>query len=263
MGATAGRTTLNGEGLQHQDGHALLFASTFPSCLSYDPTFAYEVAVLVQKGIERMYEEGEDIFYYITLLNENYPHPEMVKGAEEGINRGMYLYKKGAPGDQRVQLMGSGSILREVITAAELLDQEFGVRVDIWSVLVINQLYRDGICVEDWNRMHPEQTRRKTYIEEIMAGFDGPAVIATDYVQAYGEQVRRYIPNPLTVLGTDGFGRSDLREVLRRFFKVDRFHIVVAALQGLVEQGSLSPEVVSKAIIQYGINPEAPHAISQ
>ncbi len=263
MGATAGRTTLNGEGLQHQDGHALLFASTFPSCLSYDPTFAYEVAVLIQKGIERMYEEGEDIFYYITLLNENYPHPEMVKGAEEGINRGMYLYKKGAPGDQRVQLMGSGSILREVITAAELLEQDFGVRADIWSVLGINQLYRDGICVEDWNRMHPEQTRRKTYIEEVMAGFNGPAVIATDYVQAYGEQVRRYIPNPLTVLGTDGFGRSDLREVLRRFFKVDRFHIVVAALQGLVEQGSLSPEVVSKAIIQYGINPEAPHAINQ
>ena len=263
MGATAGRTTLNGEGLQHQDGQALLIASTFPSCLSYDPTFSYEVAVLVQKGIERMYGKGEDIFYYITLLNENYTHPEMVQGAEEGINRGMYLFKKGEPGDQRVQLMGSGSIFREVIAAADLLDRDFNVQSDIWSVLGINQLYREGICIEDWNRMHPEQSRRKTYIEEVMEGFDGPAVIATDYVQAYGEQVRRYIPNPLTVLGTDGFGRSDSREVLRRFFKVDKFHIVVAALQGLVDQGSLPPETVSNAIARYNIDPEAPHAISQ
>ena len=263
MGATAGRTTLNGEGLQHQDGQALLFASTFPSCLSYDPTFAYEVAVLVQKGIERMYGQGEDIFYYITLLNENYTHPEMVPDAEEGINRGMYLYKKGEDGKQRTQLMGSGAIFREVIAAAELLAQDFDVQADIWSVLGINQLYREGILVEDWNRMHPEQPPRKTYIEEQMTGFEGPAVIATDYVKAYGEQVRKYIPNSLTVLGTDGFGRSDSREVLRRFFKVDKFHIVLAALQGLVEQGSLPPETVSRAIIQYGIDPESPHAISQ
>jgi len=263
MGATAGRTTLNGEGLQHQDGQALLFASTFPSCLSYDPTFAYEVAVLVQKGIERMYGQGEDIFYYITLLNENYTHPEMVTDAEEGINRGMYLYRKGEDGEQRVQLMGSGAIFREVIEAAELLAQDFDVQADIWSVLGINQLYREGILVEDWNRLHPEQPPRRTYIEEQMAGFEGPAVIATDYVKAYGEQVRKYIPNSLTVLGTDGFGRSDSREVLRRFFKVDKFHIVLAALQGLVEQGSLPPETVSRAIIQYGIDPESPHAISQ
>jgi len=261
MGATAGRTTLNGEGLQHQDGHALLFASAFPSCLSYDPTFAYEVVVLVQRGIERMYGEGEDIFYYITLLNENYTHPEMVHGVEEGINRGMYLYKKGESGYLRVQLMGSGSIFREVIAAAELLDRDFSVQADIWSVLGINQLYRQGICIEDWNRMHPEEPLRKTYIEEVMEGFNGPAVIATDYVQAYGEQIRRYIPNPLTVLGTDGFGRSDSREVLRRFFKVDKYHIVIAALQGLVEQGSLPLKTVNRAIMQYGINPETPHAI--
>ena len=263
MGATAGRTTLNGEGLQHQDGHALLFASAFPSCLSYDPTFAYEVAVLVQKGIERMYGNGEDIFYYITLLNENYTHPEMVQGAEEGINRGMYLFKKGEPGKHRVQLMGSGAIFREVIAAAELLSRDFDVQADIWSVLGINQLYREGICVEDWNRMHSEQTARKTYIEEVMDGFDGPAIIATDYVQAYGEQIRRYISNPLTVLGTDGFGRSDSREVLRRFFKVDKFHIVVAALQSLVKQGAMPPETVAKAIVKYDIDPEAPHAVSQ
>jgi pyruvate dehydrogenase E1 component len=217
----------------------------------------------VQKGIERMYGQGEDIFYYITLLNENYTHPEMVTGAEEGINRGMYLYKKGEDGKQRVQLMGSGAIFREIIAAAELLAQDFDVQADIWSVLGINQLYREGILVEDWNRMHPEQPPRRTYIEEQMAGFEGPAVIATDYVKAYGEQVRKYIPNPLTVLGTDGFGRSDSREVLRRFFKVDKFHIVLAALQGLVEQGSLPPETVSRAIMQYGIDPESPHAISQ
>lgn len=263
MGATAGRTTLNGEGLQHQDGQALLFASTFPSCQAYDPTFAYEVAVLVQKGIERMYEKGEDIFYYITLLNENYSHPGLVHGTEEGINRGMYLYKKGKSGKLRVQLMGSGAIFREVIAAADLLEQDFDVQADIWSVLGINQLHREGILVEDWNRMHPEQPGRKTYIEEIMSGFDGPVVISTDYVQAYGEQLRRFMPRPLTVLGTDGYGRSDMREVLRRFFKVDRFHIVIAALQGLVEQKNLSVDVVSRAIAQYDINPEASHAITR
>jgi len=263
MGATAGRTTLNGEGLQHQDGQALLFASTFPSCQAYDPTFGYEVTVLVQKGIERMYEKGEDIFYYITLLNENYSHSGLVQGAEEGIHRGMYLYKKGNPGKLRVQLMGSGSIFREAIAAADLLEKDFDVQTDIWSVLGINQLHREGILVEDWNRMHPEQPRRKTYIEEIMSGFDGPVVISTDYVQAYGEQLRRFMPKPLTVLGTDGYGRSDMREVLRRFFKVDRFHIVIAALQGLVEQKSLSVDVVSRAITQYDINPEASHAITR
>ena len=263
MGATAGRTTLNGEGLQHQDGQALLFASTFPSCQAYDPTFGYEVAVLVQKGIERMYEKGEDIFYYITLLNENYCHPEMVQGAEEGINRGMYLYKKGNPGRQRVQLMGSGSIFREVIAAADLLEKDFDVQADIWSVLGINQLHREEILVEDWNRMHPEQPRRTTYVEELMRGYDGPAVVATDYVQAYGEQLRRLMPNPLTVLGTDGYGRSDMRQVLRLFFKVDRFHIVIGALQGLVDQERLSPDVVSRAIAQYDIDPDAPHALNQ
>jgi len=263
MGATAGRTTLNGEGLQHQDGQALLFASAFPSCQAYDPTFAYEVAVLVQTGMERMYGKGEDIFYYITLLNENYSHPQIVAGVEEGINRGMYLFKKGNPGKQRVQLMGSGAIFREVIAAAALLEQDFDVYADIWSVLGINQLHREGMVIEDWNRMHPDEPPRKTYIEELMRGFDGPAVISTDYVQAYGEQMRRFIPNQLTVLGTDGYGRSDMRDVLRRFFKVDRFHIAVAALQGLAAQGTLSAEVVGRAITKYDINPEMPHAISQ
>jgi len=263
MGATAGRTTLNGEGLQHQDGQALLFASTFPSCLAYDPTFSYEIAVLVQKGIERMYGKGEDIFYYITLLNENYTHPELIHGAEEGINRGMYLYQKGDPGDLRVQLMGSGAIFREVIAAAELLRKDFSVQADIWSVLGINQLHRDGTKIEDWNRMHPGQPRKKSYIEEIMRGFDGPAVISTDYVQAYGEQIRRFIPNSLSVLGTDGYGRSDMRGVLRRFFKVDKFHVVIAALQGLVDQGNLRPDILNKAIAQYDIDPEIPHAIDQ
>ncbi len=263
MGATAGRTTLNGEGLQHQDGQALLMASAYPTCLAYDPTFSYEVAVLVQKGIERMYEKGEDIFYYITLLNENYEHPEMPEGIEEGINRGMYLFQKGDEGDLRVQLMGSGSILREVIGAAELLKNDFAVEADIWSILGVNQLHRDGMEVEDWNRNHPEEPARKSYVTEQLTGFTGPAVISTDYVQAYSEQLRRLIPNSLTILGTDGYGRSDAREVLRDFFKVDRYHIVVAALKALADQGVVPLAKVSEAITQYKINPDAPHPVNR
>lgn len=263
MGATAGRTTLNGEGLQHQDGQALLFASTFPTCLAYDPTFSYEVAVLVQRGIERMYVNGDDIFYYITLLNENYEHPEMPEGVEEGINKGMYLYRKGGEGKLCVQLMGSGSIQREVIAAADLLKADFDVEADVWSILGVNQLHRNGMEVEDWNRNHPEEPSKTSYVEEQLAGFDGPAIISTDYVQAYSEQLRRLIPNKLTVLGTDGYGRSDAREVLRDFFKVDRYHIVVAALKALADEGSLELSVVSSAIKKYPINPDAPHPINR
>ncbi|WP_163337219.1 pyruvate dehydrogenase (acetyl-transferring), homodimeric type [Desulfopila sp. IMCC35008] len=263
MGATAGRTTLNGEGLQHQDGQALLLASTYPTCLAYDPTFSYEVAVLVQKGIERMFGKGEDVFYYITLLNENYAQPEMGEGVEEGINRGMYLYRKGGEGARRVQLMGSGSIFREVIAAADLLGENHGVQADIWSILGVNQLHREGMLVEDWNRGHPDQPPRISYVEEVLSGYDGPAVISTDYVQAYSEQLRRLIPNPLTILGTDGFGRSDSREVLRQFFKVDRYHIVIAALKALADQGDLDYSAVREAINRYGIQPDAPHPITR
>ncbi|MBB6481195.1 pyruvate dehydrogenase (acetyl-transferring), homodimeric type [Spirochaeta isovalerica] len=263
MGATSGRTTLNGEGLQHEDGQGLLFASVYPSCKAYDPTFSYELAVLVRKGIEEMYEKGEDVFYYITLLNENYSHPAMPKGAEEGIVKGMYLFQKAGKGDLKVQLMGSGSILREVIAAADLLKEDFDVQADIWSVPGINQLHRDGMAVEDWNRNHPEKPSRKSYVEEVMAGHDGPAVISTDYVQAYSEQIRRLIPNKLTVLGTDGYGRSDSREALRNFFKVDRYHVAIAALKALADEGKIPLKKVSEAIKKYKVNPDAPHAVER
>lgn len=257
LGATSGRTTLNGEGLQHQDGQGLLFASVFPTCQAYDPTFAYELVVLVQKGIERMYAEGEDIFYYITLLNENYSHPEMPEGIEEDIHRGLYLFRKGGEGAPRVQLMGSGAILREVIAASDLLRDDFGVQADVWSVLGVNQLHRDGMQTEDWNRLHPEREPRKSFLEEKLAGHEGPVIISTDYVRSYPEQIRRLIKRPLTVLGTDGFGRSDLRAVLRDFFKVDRRHVAVAALKALAEQGDLPNTVVTEAIEKYRIDPEA------
>ena len=261
MGGTSGRTTLNGEGLQHEDGHALLFASAYPTCQSYDPTFGYEVAVLIRQGIERMFAKGEEIFYYITLLNENYPHPEMPEGVEEGISRGMYLFRKAAAGYLRVQLMGSGSILREVIAAADLLAADYGVQADVWSILGVNQLHREGMLIDDWNRYHPDQPRKKSYVEEQLEGHPGPVVISTDYVQAYPEQLRRFIRRPLTILGTDGFGRSDSREVLRDFFKVDRYHIVVAALRSLADEGKLPQSRVKEAMEKYSINPETPHAL--
>lgn len=261
MGATAGRTTLNGEGLQHQDGHGLLLASAVPNCLAYDPTFSFEVAHLVKRGIERMYIEGEELFYYITLLNENYTHPEMVEGAEEGIDRGMYLYRRGGGGKLRVQLMGSGAIFREVISAAEILEQEHGVDADIWSVLGINQLHRDGMVVEEWNMLHPDEEPKRSYVEEIMDGYEGPVVLSTDYVRGYGEQIRRLIPNRLTVLGTDGFGRSDSRAKLRDFFGVDRYHIVIAALKALVDEDKVEPSVVVEACSKYGVSPQRVHSV--
>ncbi|TKB25603.1 pyruvate dehydrogenase (acetyl-transferring), homodimeric type [Desulfopila sp. IMCC35006] len=263
LGATAGRTTLNGEGLQHQDGQGLLFASAFPSCIAYDPTFSYEVAVLIRKGIERMFQDGEDVFYYISLLNENYSHPEMPEGVEEGIHQGMYLLQKGEGQGMRVQLMGSGSILREVIAAADLLQEDFAVAADVWSILGVNQLHREGTVIEDWNRTHPEQPKKRSYVEAQLEGHEGPVVISTDYVQAYAEQLRRFIHRPLTVLGTDGYGRSDSREVLRRFFKVDRYHVAVAALSSLADDGKIPYTTVSDALKKYDINPEEPHALNR
>ncbi len=263
MAATAGRTTLNGEGLQHQDGQSLLFASAYPSCVSYDPTFSYEIAVLIQKGIQRMYEDDEDIFYNIMLLNENYKHPAMPEGSEEGINKGMYLYQPAESGEVTVQLMGSGSIFVEVIAAAELLKNEYAIQSDVWSILGVNQLHRDGMMIEDWNRNHPEEVSKKSYVEELMKGHNGPAIISTDYVQAYSEQIRRLIPNKLTILGTDGYGRSDTRETLRNFFKVDRYHIVLSALKALADEGTIPLKQVSAAIKKYSINPDAPHPINR
>jgi pyruvate dehydrogenase E1 component len=263
MGATSGRTTLNGEGLQHQDGHGLLYASAVPTCQAYDPTFAYEVAVIVKKGLERMFVDCDDVFYYITLLNENYHQPAMPEGVEEGIDRGMYLFRRGGQGDLRVQLMGSGAIFREVIAAADLLAGDFEVESDIWSVLGINQLHRQAMIVEDWNRKHPEEEKRRCSVEEVLEDYRGPVILATDYVRAYGEQLRGCIPMPLTVLGTDGFGRSDTRERLRDFFGVDRYHIAVAALQALADQEKVPRSTVRKAMEKYTLDPEAPHSITR
>jgi pyruvate dehydrogenase E1 component len=263
LGATSGRTTLNGEGLQHQDGQGLLFASAFPTCRAYDPSFAYEVAVLVQKGIERMYAQGEDIFYYITLLNENYAHPALPKGVEEGIEQGMYLVREAEADELKVQLMGSGAILREVLAAADLLREDFDVQADVWSVLGINQLHRDGMRVEEWNRLHPDQPPRTSWVQKSLRGHEGPVVISTDYVRAYPEQIRRLIDRPLTVLGTDGFGRSDFRSVLRNFFKVDRYHVVVAALKALADEEKLAVSKVAEAIRKYQLDTEAPPSVDR
>ncbi|MEJ2057378.1 MAG: pyruvate dehydrogenase (acetyl-transferring), homodimeric type [Desulfofustis sp.] len=261
MGATSGRTTLNGEGLQHQDGHSLLFASAYPSCRAYDPTFAYEVTVLIQKGLELMYGQSENVFYYITLLNENYVQPAMPEGAEEGIDRGMYLFRQPESGDADIQLMGSGSILREVIAAAEMLEKDYDVKANIWSVLGINQLYRDGLMTEEWNRLHPEEPRKMSYIESLLENAGGPAIISTDYVCAYAEQIRSQIHLPLTILGTDGYGRSDTREVLRKFFRVDRHHIVVSALKALADEEKISLNRVTKAIESFDIDPDTLHPL--
>ena len=257
MGGTAGRTTLNGEGLQHEDGHSHILASTIPNCVSYDPTFAYEVVVIVREGIRRMYEAQQDVYYYVTLMNENYPHPGMPEGAEAGIIKGLYLLKGGAKGKgARVQLMGSGTILREVVSAAELLRQDFGVDADIWSATSFNELRRDGMSVERWNLLHPGKPRRKSYVETALEGHDGPVVAATDYMRNYAEQIRGHVPRTYAVLGTDGFGRSDYRRKLRRFFEVDRWHVVVAALKALADDGVIKPAVVADAIAKYELDAE-------
>ncbi len=256
MGGTAGRTTLNGEGLQHQDGHGLLLASTFPTCRAWDPTFAYELAVIVHDGLERMYSKGEDIYYYITLMNENYTHPEMPEGVEDGIKQGMYLFSAAERKGPRVQLLGSGTIFRECIAAAELLKTDFGVTSDIWSIPGINQLHREGVECERWNMTHPAGTPKIPYMTAQLAGHTGPAVISTDYMRAYPEQIRRLIPNPLTVLGTDGYGRSDTREALRAHFEVDRYYITLAALNGLAASGEIKRTVVADALKKYNLNPD-------
>jgi pyruvate dehydrogenase E1 component len=263
LGGTAGRTTLNGEGLQHEDGHSHLIAATIPNCVAYDPTFAYELAVIVQDGLRRMYREQEDVFYYITVMNENYAHPAMREGVENGILRGMYLYSKGAAGTGRlkVQLLGSGTILREVIAAAELLEKDFGVSADIWSVTSFNELRRDGIETARWNTLHPEAGPRRCYVEECLQNHEGPVIASTDYMRTYAEQIRPFLPRPAvyTVLGTDGFGRSDTRRALRRFFEVDRHYVAVSALKALADQEAVPHKKVTEAIVKYGVDPEKPN----
>jgi len=259
VGGTAGRTTLNGEGLQHQDGHSHLMAATIPNCVSYDPTFAYELAVIVQHGMERMYHKQEDVFYYLTVMNENYAHPGMPKGAEAGIIKGMYKFSSSkGKSKARVQLLGSGTILREVIAAVELLDKDFGVAADVWSVTSFNELRRDGIDCERWNTLHPEAAPRVSHVEQCLDA-KAPVVAATDYMRAYSDQIRPYVKARYKTLGTDGFGRSDTRRKLRHFFEVDRYYIVVAALKALAEEGAIGAAQVSKAISLYNINPDKPN----
>ena len=260
IGATAGRTTLNGEGLQHQDGHSLLRATTIPNCISYDPTYAYELAVIIQDGMRRMFEEQENCFYYITTMNENYVHPDMPDGVEEGIIRGMYRLRvsslQNAP---TVQLLGAGAILREVEAAAELLERDCGVAADIWSVTSVNELARDGNDAVRWNRLHPTQAPKVPYATATLAGALGPFVAATDYQKAHTDQLREFIPGHFTVLGTDGFGRSDTRQQLRQHFEVSREHIALAAMKALADQQAIDPLAVEKALITWGINADKPN----
>ena len=258
IGATAGRTTLNGEGLQHQDGHSLLYALTIPNCIIYDPAYAYEMAVIIQDGLKKMFSDGEACFYYLTAMNENYIQPPLPEGAHEGIVRGIYrvhsIVDKAAP---RVQLLGSGTILREVLAASKLLRDDFSIASDVWSVTSYANLHREGVGVQRWNMLHPlEKEQRKPWITQQLAGSEGPVVAASDYLRAWPETIRAFVPNRYITLGTDGFGRSDSRQKLRWFFEVDRHFIAVAALQGLVADGVVSANRVQEALSRYGIDPE-------
>ncbi len=256
LGGTAGRTTLNGEGLQHQDGHSHLAAATIPNCISYDPTFAYELAVVLQDGLRRMYAEQEDVFYYITLMNENYEHPAMPEGAEAGIVRGMYSFRRAGGDGPRVQLLGSGTIFLEVIAAADLLRDDWGVEADLWGCPSFTQLARDGMACERENLLHPNEAAKIPYVTQLLAESRGPVLAATDYMRLFAEQIRAYVPRRYVVLGTDGFGRSDTRQQLRRHFEVDRYFITLAALKALVDDGKLAAAVVEQARERYGL----PHA---
>ncbi len=262
IGGTAGRTTLAGEGLQHQDGHSLVNASTVPNCHSYDPTYAYELAVIIQDGLRRMIGEQEDVFYYITCMNENYVHPPMPKGVEDGILRGMYLLQVGGQGKIRAQLMGSGTILREVIAAADLLVKDFGIPTDVWSVTSFNELRRNALEVERWNQLHPDAEPRHSYIEQALGDRQGPYIAATDYMKIVPDQIERWVPGRFVSLGTDGYGRSDGRAALRQHFEVDRRYIAVTALKALADDGVLDQKTVVEAIEAYGIDPDRPDPVT-
>ena len=258
LGATAGRTTLSGEGLQHEDGQSHVYAATVPTCRAYDPAFGYELATIMEDGTRRMMAEGENVFYYITLYTENYPHPAMPAGAEEGIRRGIYLLRNTSLNETRlrVQLVGSGSILREVLSAAERLEADFGVAVDVWSATSFGELRKDGIACDRWNLLHPSETRRVPYVTEQLATRPGPVIAASDFVRAYPDLIRNWVPCRYTVLGTDGFGRSDTRVALRDFFEIDARYITLSALKSLADSGELSSDVVSEAIVRLGIDAE-------
>jgi pyruvate dehydrogenase E1 component len=254
LGGTAGRTTLNGEGLQHEDGHSHLMSATIPNCKSYDPTYGYELAVIIQDGLQRMYADQEDIFYYITVMNENYEHPPMPENSAADILKGMYLFKKGNENQfPRVQLLGSGVIFREVEAAAQLLHEDWGIESDLWSCPSFTELARDGQSCERWNRLHPTQPAKVAHVSACIQAINGPVIAATDYTRAFAEQIRSFIHAPYTVLGTDGFGRSDTRENLRSFFEVDRHHITIAALKSLADAGEFDAAKIEQAIAKYGI----------
>jgi pyruvate dehydrogenase E1 component len=261
VGGTAGRTTLNGEGLQHEDGHSHVLFSVIPNCVCYDPTYGYELAVIIQDGLRRMLAEQEDVFYYITVMNENYEHPALPEGAEEGILRGMYLLRASkSKAKARVQLMGSGTILREVLAASELLEQDWGVAADVWSATSFTELRRDGLAAERWNLLHPEDKPRAPYVTQCLAKRPGPVIAASDYVKTFADQIRPFVPQdrPYRVLGTDGFGRSDSRAKLRYFFEVNRHFVTVAALKALADRGEGKPKAVADAIKKYKLDPEKP-----
>ncbi len=265
MAGTAGRTTLNGEGLQHEDGHSHIVAATIPNCVPYDPSFGHELAVIIQDGLRRMIAEQEDVFYYITIMNENYSHPGLKPGQEEGILKGMYLLQEGNPDSKlRVQLIGCGTILRESIFAAELLQNDWGIAADIWSAPSLTLVAREGQDAERWNLMHPQDEARLPYVTALLKDTAGPIVASTDYMRAFAEQIRAFMPKGRTykVLGTDGFGRSDSRVKLREFFEVNRHYITVAALKSLAEEGAISSSVVAQAISKYGLNPEKPNPVT-
>lgn len=258
LGGTSGRTTLNGEGLQHEDGHSHILANTIPNCVSYDPTFAHEVAVIMQDGLRRMVQEQENVFYYITLLNENYAMPGLQEGTQTQILKGMYMAKPGQdtpPTKLRVQLLGSGSILRESFFAQQLLEQDWGIAADVWSCPSFNELTRDGQAAERYNMLHPLEEAKVPFVTQQLRPHQGPVIASTDYMKAYAEQIRPYIPGQRTykVLGTDGFGRSDFRRKLREHFEIDRHYIVVASLKALAEEGNLPTSKVAEAITKYGI----------
>jgi len=256
IGGTAGRTTLNGEGLQHEDGHSHLLSSTIPNCVSYDPTFACELAVIIHDGLRRMYAEQEDVFYYVTVMNENYAHPALPNGAEEGILKGLYLIRSSEESaGPRVQLMGSGTILREVLAAAELLRQDFGIASDLWSATSFSELRRDGLEARRWNLLHPEASPRLSYVEQCLKDRKGPVVAASDYMKLVADQIRPFVPRRYEVLGTDGFGRSDTRQKLRAFFEVDRYWVTLAALNALAADGVVPKHRVTEAILKYAIDP--------
>ena len=258
LGATAGRTTLSGEGLQHEDGSSLLLFSTVPNCVAYDPCFGYELALILQDGMRRMLEQQEDVFYYVTVMNENYAHPAMPEGAREGILKGMYRLRAahGAKRKASVQLVGSGAILREVLAAADLLEQDWQVSADVWSVTSFTELRREGMDAERYNRLHPDQAPRESWVEKCLVPSAGPIIASTDYMRTVGDLIRPWVPRRYSVLGTDGFGRSDTREALRSFFEVDRFHVTVAALKALADDGVIERTLVKQAIDKYAIDPE-------